>query len=49
MCSDKGYGYIDVYSKVHDKDGFISTEYSADEIHLNSKIQKFVEKWLKNS
>lgn len=49
FCRNRGYGYIDIYQKVHDKNGFILKKYSVDEIHLNYKIQKFVEKWLKNS
>jgi hypothetical protein len=48
FCKENGYKYMDIYSKVVDKNGFILEEYAADTTHLNSKIKKFVEEWLNN-
>ncbi|HDK25969.1 MAG TPA: SGNH/GDSL hydrolase family protein [Candidatus Atribacteria bacterium] len=48
FCKEKGYKYMDIYSKVVDKNGFILEEYAADTVHLNNKVQKFVKEWLNN-
>jgi hypothetical protein len=42
-CQDKGYKYIDIYSKTCDAEGFIKRQYSVDDgVHLNGKAMKFV-------
>lgn len=46
FCRDKGYKYIDVYSKVSDKNGFVKKEYVRDPVHLNGKVKEFVIPWL---
>ncbi len=35
FCRDKGFVYLDVYTKVCDENGVILPEYLADDIHLN--------------
>lgn len=45
-CIEKGIKYMDIYSKVSDKDGFILVDYAADEVHLNKKAGMFVRNWL---
>lgn len=36
FCKEKGYRYIDIYSKTVDKDGFIKREYLVGTVHLNN-------------
>ncbi len=42
FCKDNDYKFIDIYPKVIGKNGFMSIKYSADDVHLNGKIDKFV-------
>ena len=42
FCIKNNYKYIDIYSKITDKNGFMSENYAADDVHLNGKIDKFL-------
>lgn len=47
FCKENDYKYMDIYSKVVDKKGFILEEYATDDgVHLNRKVKKFVINWL---
>ena len=37
LCRENGYTYVDIYSRVCDKDGLMLPEYAEDKVHLNSK------------
>lgn len=41
-CAKRGFKFIDVYSRVVDKNGFIAEGYTNDELHLNDKVVEFV-------
>jgi len=47
-CMLNGFKYMDIYSKVVDEKGFPLEKYKKDDIHLNRKVVKFVEEWIKN-
>jgi len=42
FCTKNGYKYLEIYSKITDKNGFMSENYAADDVHLNGKIDKFL-------
>jgi len=42
FCEKNGFGYIDVYSRFSDGDGYVVNEYAADEMHLDGKVAGFV-------
>lgn len=42
FCEKNGFGYIDVHSGFSDEDGYMLTEYAADEIHLDGRVAGFV-------
>ncbi|MFC1454341.1 SGNH/GDSL hydrolase family protein, partial [Verrucomicrobiota bacterium] len=46
FCKQNGYKYIDIYSNVSDKNGFTLEEYADGDVHLNSKVKRFVRKCL---
>lgn len=46
FCKKNGYRYMDIYLKVSDKNGFTLEEYANGDVHLNSKVKKFVRKWV---
>lgn len=41
-CTENGYEFIDVYSKVVDENGLIVKEYEGDEVHLNDMVVDIV-------
>ena len=44
FCLQKGYRYIDIYSRTSDEKGFINQKYAKDDVHLNNQALVFVEK-----
>jgi hypothetical protein len=47
LCKTNNYVFVNVYPLVSDKDGMLSLEYAADDIHLNHKILSQVREQLK--
>ena len=42
FCEKNRYAYIDIYPRVSDENGFVRSEFSADQVHLNGRIFGFV-------
>lgn len=42
LCRERGYKFLDVYSAVCDRNGFMCDEYAFDDTHLNSKVKRII-------
>ena len=42
MCEDHGYRFIDVYSRIVDREGFIRDEFTQDGVHASPEVIRFV-------
>ena len=47
FCRANQIKYLDIYSVVADKQGFVKDEFVADEIHVNGKIMPYVKAMIK--
>jgi hypothetical protein len=45
-CVEHGHRYFDIYTKIADEHGFVKAEYRKDEIHVNCRVDRFVNQWL---
>jgi lysophospholipase L1-like esterase len=46
-CNEKGFIYLDIYSKTVDEKGFLKEEFAADGVHLNAKVLPLIKEMLK--
>lgn len=48
FCETNNYCFVDVNNLVSDNDGYLIDEYTNDNLHLNSKVTKFVKRVLED-